>query len=78
MKLILFAVLLLILVIPVAIWLDIRHELEEFNSGNCPCCDGRFGFYREDEESGGRVYICEQCKYSVIVTYDQVDGEYEG
>ena len=50
MKLILFAVLLLILVIPVAIWLDIRHELEEFNSGNCPCCDGRFGFYREDEE----------------------------
>lgn len=73
MKVLLFAVLVLILVIPVAIWLDIRHEVKEFNGGRCPCCNGRLEFYREDEELG-RIYICEKCKYDVMVTYSQVDG----
>ena len=75
MKILLFAVLILIAVVPVAIWLDIRHEVNEFNGGRCPCCDGRLEFYREDEEDG-RVYICERCKYSVNVTYTQVDKDY--
>lgn len=76
MKLLLFAVLVLVLVIPVAIWLDIRHEVEEYNGGYCPCCDGEFSHIRDDEELG-RVYKCFKCGYSVNVTYDQVDGGFK-
>ena len=76
MKILLFAVLVLILVIPMAIWLDIRHEVKEFNGGRCPCCNARLAFYGEDEGLG-RIYICETCKYDAHVTYDQVDKNYK-
>ena len=52
MKLILFAVLLLILVIPVAIWLDIRYEAKEFNNGKCLECGGKLRFQYDDDERG--------------------------
>lgn len=75
MKLILFAVLLLLLVIPVAIWLDIRHEVEEFNNGKCLECGGKLRFQYDDDERGS-VYECGDCGRIVDVTYAQVDKNY--
>lgn len=47
-------------------------ERKGYNNGKCPYCNKKLRHFDNDSQ-GGRLYICDECGYFTVVSYNCVD-----